>query len=85
MTTIMDQINATIYCEMERKLARISEKYGIPLKELLELLDNDDKNVVTILKQNDSNKIYPPKKRIESVIEVDICDEEELIEENYDY
>jgi len=77
----MDQINAVIYSEMERKLSIISDKYGIPLKELLGLMHKDDKND-PLLKPN---KTYLPKKRIESVVEVDITDEEELIEEKYDY
>lgn len=81
MTTIMDQINAVIYSEMERKLSIISDKYGIPLKELLGLMHPDEKKV-PLLKPN---KTYLPKKRIESVVEVDITDEEELIEEKYDY
>ena len=100
MASITEQINGLIYSELEGKLALISNKFGIPLCELMDYLyeckkNNFEKENMEIVKTSENIEIKnkekkteksPSKKLIQSVIELDIdINDEELLEESYCY
>lgn len=85
MNNIIDQLNNVIHVELKYKLSLISQKFDIPMNQLIELMDepkNDAKIECFPIVQ--TNK---PKKtsKIKSVIEDIAVYTEELVSDIYIY
>lgn len=85
MNDLIEQLNNVITVELKYKLSLISQKYSIPMNQLIELMDepkNDTKiECLPIVPTNKQKKL--PK--IKSVIEDVVVYTEELVSDMYNY
>jgi hypothetical protein len=85
MNDIIEQLNNVITVELKYKLSLISQKFGIPMNQLIELMEepkNDSKIECLSISSTNKQKKLP---KIKSVIEDVVVYTEELVSDMYIY